>query len=317
MTPLVSIIIPTFNRSTFLGKSLDSIIVQTYSNWECLIIDDGSLDYTPQLVQFYTERDSRFHYYDRPAKFPKGANACRNYGLSLSKGKYINWFDSDDTMQPTKIEKQVAKLESNQNLDLCIATYNLCDSQMNILREMKVEPGDSILLDYLTEKTFFNFQSSLFRKHTLTIVTDEYLHKAQEMEFFIRYLQQPEIKYQVLAEPIVDIRLHEDNITSGFNKGVYNAIKSEMQVRLTALKLICKTGSSENIKDALQLYSRFLKLLLKQYKFGLYFKYVLKLFFIIPTWYFFWGFKAIFLGLIFIIFRREPYKFRNILKFNS
>lgn len=317
MTPLVSIIIPTYNRSAFLGESLDSIIAQTYRNWECLIIDDGSGDYTPELILFYTEKDSRFQYYMRPSENLKGANACRNYGLTLSRGKYINWFDSDDVMYPQKIHKQVAILESDQKLDLCITKYNLCDSGMNLIREMPLRDGNQILLDYLTEKSFFNFQSTLFKKNSLVIKTDNSLFKAQELEFFIRYLQQPSIQFQIISESLVDVRLHEDNITSGFNKGNHKAIRSEMFVRLRALKVIRKTGNSENIEEALQIYKVFLMSLLTQNKFWTYFKYVLKLFSVLTIQYYLWIVKAIFLGFIYIIFRRSPYRFRNVLKFTS
>jgi glycosyltransferase involved in cell wall biosynthesis len=317
LTPLVSIIIPTYNRFTFLGESIDSITAQTYQNWECLIIDDGSCDYTPELIQFYTERDSRIQYYKRPYEYRKGANACRNYGLSLSKGKYINWFDSDDIMHPQKTLKQVLVLENSKKMDACISKYNLCDFRMKLIRKMPLKNRDNILLDYLTEKSFFNFQTTLFRKSTLELKPDESLHKAQELEFFIRYFQQSGIEIQVLSESLVDVRLHENNITSGFNKGNHEAIKSEMIVRLKALKVVRKIGVSKNIEEALQLYRGFLLSLLCQNKFWSYFKNVINLFSVLSVQYYLWVGKAIFLGFTYMVFKRSPYRFRNILKFTS
>ena len=79
--PLVSIIIPTYNRAHFIGETLESVLAQTYHNWECIVIDDGSTDYTDELMEFYCEKDSRIQYYHRPSHKPKGANACRNYGF--------------------------------------------------------------------------------------------------------------------------------------------------------------------------------------------------------------------------------------------
>ena len=79
MKPLVSIIIPTYNRAHLIAETLDSIIAQTYTNWECIVVDDGSTDPTDELMETYCKKDSRFQYYHRPKNRPKGANACRNY----------------------------------------------------------------------------------------------------------------------------------------------------------------------------------------------------------------------------------------------
>ena len=87
MPDLISIIIPTYNRSHLLGETLDSVLIQTYRNWECIVVDDGSTDYTPELMEFYIRKDSRFSFYRRPEEKAKGANACRNYGFEKSRRK--------------------------------------------------------------------------------------------------------------------------------------------------------------------------------------------------------------------------------------
>ena len=102
--PLISIIIPTFNRAHYIQETLDSILNQTYINWECIIIDDGSEDNTQEVLAKYLKKDVRFQFHIRPENRPKGANSCRNYGFELSKGDLIKWFDSDDIMLPNHIE---------------------------------------------------------------------------------------------------------------------------------------------------------------------------------------------------------------------
>ena len=96
-------IIPTYNRSDLLGNTLDSVISQTYTNWECIVVNDSSIDYTSELMEFYCEKDKRIKFYHRPHSLTKGANSCRNYGFEVSKGEYIQWFDSDDLMHPEKL----------------------------------------------------------------------------------------------------------------------------------------------------------------------------------------------------------------------
>jgi len=120
LKPLVSIIIPTYNRAHLLGKTLGSILAETYQNWECIVVDDGSTDYTQKLMQFHLFFDPRISYFRRPRNRLKEANACRNYGFELSKGDYINWFDNDDLMHPEKLERQLNSSEnSDYNFSVC------------------------------------------------------------------------------------------------------------------------------------------------------------------------------------------------------
>jgi len=121
--PLVSIIIPTYNRAHIIGETLNSVLAQTYENWECIVIDDGSTDGTAKLLESYIQKDYRFQYHFRPSNRPKGASACRNYGFDLSKGEYINWLDSDDLLSQDKIFKQVEKLIKNTKLDIATCKW--------------------------------------------------------------------------------------------------------------------------------------------------------------------------------------------------
>lgn len=115
MNTKVSIIIPTYNRSELLLETLESVGRQSYEDWECIIIDDGSIDNTKQVVSQLVSKDSRFQFFEKPENYCKGASGSRNYGFELSKGKYIQWLDDDDLISENKIELQVIKLESSNN----------------------------------------------------------------------------------------------------------------------------------------------------------------------------------------------------------
>ena len=110
MNPKVSIIIATFNRAPFIGDMLASVKNQTYGNWECLIIDDGCTDHTFQVIEPYLESDTRFNYHLRNDSYSKGTSGCRNYGLDLSNGDYIIFFDDDDISHPLNLELCVEQL---------------------------------------------------------------------------------------------------------------------------------------------------------------------------------------------------------------
>ena len=99
--PFFSIIIPTYNRAHLLGKALRSVQEQSFSDWECIVVDDGSTDKTKELVGKYTETDKRFKYI-----FQQNAerSAARNKGISYSNGQYICFLDSDDYYLENRLE---------------------------------------------------------------------------------------------------------------------------------------------------------------------------------------------------------------------
>lgn len=107
MVPIVSIIIPTYNREHLITETLDSVLGQIYKNWECIIVDDGSSDDSKLIVEKYIQSDTRIQFFQRPAAKRKGASSCRNYGLEKAKGELIQFLDDDDLLAKDKLEEQV------------------------------------------------------------------------------------------------------------------------------------------------------------------------------------------------------------------
>lgn len=108
MKPKISVIIPCYNQAHFLEQSLCSVLNQTCTSWECIIVNDGSLDNTEEIAQLWLQKDSRFEYI---FKENGGLSSARNAGLKLAKGEYIQLLDADDIIKPTKFEKQLKDLE--------------------------------------------------------------------------------------------------------------------------------------------------------------------------------------------------------------
>lgn len=97
---MISIVIPLYNREALVGETLDSVLAQTYADWECVVVDDGSTDGSREVVQKYCEKDSRFKMFRRPETRVKGAATCRNVGIENSSGEFIYFLDSDDLLSP-------------------------------------------------------------------------------------------------------------------------------------------------------------------------------------------------------------------------
>lgn len=111
MNVKVSVIIPTYNRAKFICETLDSVLAQTFKDWECIVVDDGSTDNTDQVIAEYLNKDFRFKYFKRPPDRVKGGCTCRNIGLEQSEGEYIQFLDSDDLISINKLEEQIRVLE--------------------------------------------------------------------------------------------------------------------------------------------------------------------------------------------------------------
>lgn len=122
---MISIVMPTWNRSHYLAESIDSVLRQTYKDWELLVIDDGSTDSTPVLMGHFTKKDKRIKYY--PKKH-EGIAKTRNYGLKLAKGGYIAVHDSDDFMLPKKLYKSLKRLKET-GADFVYSSYFIADGE--------------------------------------------------------------------------------------------------------------------------------------------------------------------------------------------
>lgn len=217
MQALVSIIIPTFNRAYLIGETLNSILSQTYTNWECIIVDDGSTDNTIEVVTDYIKKDNRFKFYKRPVNRVKGANACRNYGFELSKGEYINWFDSDDLMSSNKLKLSLEYL-LNQSADLLVCNNSdSCIYDDSIINPKKFV-SNNFYEEYIIDRISILTGDVLFKRKVVEKYTfDEKLHKAQEYDFFIQLFKQNLI-YIFIESKLWFHRQTEDSISTSASK---------------------------------------------------------------------------------------------------
>lgn len=121
MDDLVSVIMPSYNTGKYIKDSISSVIAQTYTNWELLIVDDCSEDNSVEVVRSFS--DSRIILFQNPAN--SGAAVSRNYALCKAKGKWIAFLDSDDLWAPEKLEKQLRFMKNN-GYAFTFTDYRIC-----------------------------------------------------------------------------------------------------------------------------------------------------------------------------------------------
>lgn len=115
ITPALSIIVPVYNVEQYLPRCIDSILAQTFQNFELILVDDGSKDKSGEICDEYTKKDNRIIVIHQENK---GVNTARNAGLDIATGSYITFVDSDDWIQPDSYCKSIELMENNQEIDL-------------------------------------------------------------------------------------------------------------------------------------------------------------------------------------------------------
>lgn len=307
--PLVSIIIPTYNRAHLIGETLDSVLAQTYKNWECIVVDDGSTDYTDELLAFYTVKDSRIKYYHRPKNRVKGANACRNYGFEMSKGEFVNWFDSDDLMLNDFIGRGIELFKINADINVIVSDYEIFndnDGEIYHFQRNKIEQLD---LDYYTGKINFGCPNLIWNQASVSnFKFDVGLVRAQELDFHFQIFSNRKIRWKQLVGTKVKIRRHSNSITSNFQEGNYKSLRSELWVRRKIIKyLFYQNQKSEVIKSAFKIYLKTVRKLYKSYSINETFKELEKNQYLLNngTEFYIWKYHLLFLLCIFKITGRE------------
>lgn len=218
MNPLISIIVPCYNQAQYLDECLQSVVNQTYENWECVIVNDGSKDHTAETAKKWVEIDSRFKYV---YKENGGLSSARNAGISISKGEFIFPLDSDDKIDFTLIEKIIKGFQQSDRNQLVICGIKFFGSK----NEVYYLPS----YDYkvlLLQNCFV--ASSAFRKNDWIKVGgyDENLKSFEDWDFWIRILSKESIVFKI-NENLFYYRKHETgSLTNrfGIDKNFYNSL---------------------------------------------------------------------------------------------
>ena len=222
--PLTSIIVPVFNREEIIKDTLRSIQHQSYKNWECIIVDDHSTDNTINTIRSMVSNDERFRIVTRPSNFIKGANSCRNYGLEIARGDWINWFDSDDIMHPEFLRIKCDKI--NEVVEAIVHKNRYGNYTLTEFRESKFNYHKKELLfnNYALEYIELQTCSFMWKKDYLKNkkLFDPFIERYQDNEFHLRMLAlQPNIIF--VDDVLATIKSgnnhesqisHENNITA-------------------------------------------------------------------------------------------------------
>ncbi len=293
--PLVSIIIPTYNRAHLIGQTLDSVLAQTYQNWECIVVDDGSTDTTDEVMSKYIAKDPRFKYYHRPKDRLPGGNAARNYGFEKSRGEYIQWFDSDDLMVANFLEIKLLSLLENPDLQFVVSRTvdYVGDSTVEILKYNGNIFNELSLKNYIKGDVYWMTPDFMaYKKYIGKIRFNEKLLSGQETNFFLVLLGSHNLKGFYINETLTLRRIHQISIQQLVKKDKKKATKTKFLSLSTAYYTVhTKISKENNLLFLNDLIMVFFGLKKKNITIGNFFK----------LWYYVCKYKSILKGMAFFV----------------
>lgn len=197
--PTVSIIIPIFNRLDLLRETIKSVQEQSYSDWECLLVDDGSKPETISFIQSKCDEDTHFRFIQRE-RMPKGAPTCRNIGKEAARGRFLLFLDSDDLLAPWCLERRVVEMEANKDADVGLFQGlsfhdQPLDKKYFANRFQEGESGEDLLAMYLQREINWHTTAPLWKNDFVkSIFWDESASHWQDREFHIQaILNHPQV----------------------------------------------------------------------------------------------------------------------------
>ena len=207
--PKVSIIIPAYNRAGMILTAVESVLAQTYPDWEAIIVDDGSSDNTREVVAGVKDARVRYIYQDN-----KGLPDARNTGIRASSGEYVAFLDSDDAFLPEKLMLQVPVLDATPQIGLVAGGFVEVDMDMRPLHEIRpwVKNPTLDLLDWVRTCSFC-VGSPLVRRAWLDKagLFDETMRYVEDWDLWLR-LASMSCRMQWLKEPVYLYRMHASSM---------------------------------------------------------------------------------------------------------
>lgn len=176
MQPLVSIITPMYNSEKFILKTIESVINQTYSNWELLLIDDGSTDNTIQIVEDFKQKYTNIKLLQNPTNL--GAAQSRNKGILEAKGDYIAFLDADDLWKPNKLDLQIQFMQTH-NCDVSFSSYEQIDENVKPLNKL-VQAIPKLTYNKYLKTNYIGNLTGMYNAKTLGKITSPDLRKRQD-----------------------------------------------------------------------------------------------------------------------------------------
>jgi glycosyltransferase involved in cell wall biosynthesis len=209
-SPLVSIILPTYNGARYLGEAIESCLAQTYQNWELILVDDWSSDAVPEIIAGYVSRDPRIRSirHDTNKKLP----AALNTGHAAARGQYLGWTSDDNRYLPEAIEEMVRFLEQHPHVGMVYTDCVVIDEEGRYVGDYPAKPASRLAYENALSACF------MYRRTVYDTIGpyDAAQFLAEDYDYWLRVYRNFELA--PLHKVLYEYRRHEQSLTNTFKK---------------------------------------------------------------------------------------------------
>ncbi len=209
MSSLVSIITPTFNSEKYIVETIQSVINQTYTNWELIIIDDASTDTTLQIIEELKAKENRIKIFKFPSNV--GAGIARNKGIEIAKGDFIAFLDADDLWKSNKLEKQLMFMKE-KNVTVSYSSYSLIDEKGKALNKV-INALPYLDKRKITKANYIGNLTGMYHAKVLGKIYMPTIRKRQDWGLWLRCIERASKAYGML-EVLAVYRVRKNSISS-------------------------------------------------------------------------------------------------------
>lgn len=238
---MISIIIPTFNSKQYISQAIQSILNQSYKNYEIIVVDDGSTDGTYEELKKY--KNNIKYYYKKNG----GVASARNFGMLKSQGDYICFLDADDLYKKCKLEVQVKFLEDNPNIDIVYNDVEVVDENLNYINTLKSEgiyPKKEDFLSMMFLRQVIPGPASIMLRRKCIengIFYNEIYKNAEDYDFTLKLAQS--FNYGYIPESLYVYRRHNCNLTNNHRAQLSNEVQIVKKLGIEYIKSIIESSS--------------------------------------------------------------------------
>ena len=210
---------PSFNKAKYISEAINSVINQTYTNWELIIVDDYSNDDSQEIISSFASKFDKINAYFNPEN--RGANYCRNFGIENAKGSYIVFLDADDLLTIRCIEDRMNVMKKHNSLDFCVFTMGVFNKKIGDSNLEWKPTSKSPLTDFLFHQLPWAIPQPIWKKDFLCSLDgfNQDFVRMQDVELHTRALLIENVLYkQIVAKPDCYYRIDEERkIFNTFN----------------------------------------------------------------------------------------------------
>lgn len=219
--PLISVIMPAYNVSLYIADSIQSVVEQTYSNWELLIINDGSTDNTAEVVKKFS--DPRIRYFE---KENGGVSSARNVGLDEMKGDFFCFLDADDQLPNYSLTVRGSRMKEQPEIDIMDGGVMIMDGKMDEVNNVYWPSHTGLIANLFirVDDNFFFGPNLMIRNKNISCRFNEGMTHLEDLWFYTELAWKGNLKYDHISDVVYHYRRHDGSAMSNL-KGIDNGFK--------------------------------------------------------------------------------------------